>query len=91
MEPVSTARPGGKLDREILVLGGVLVLGMFPTVLDLTIVNVAVPTLGREFLHVDLHDPVGDDLLHAGLRCVWLDSRVTGSCAILATYARAEG
>jgi hypothetical protein len=33
MEPVSTARPGGKLDREILVLGGVLVLGIFPTVL----------------------------------------------------------
>src|ERR687887_684523 len=37
------------LSREILVLGGVVVLGAIMTVLDLTIVNVAIPTLGREF------------------------------------------
>jgi EmrB/QacA subfamily drug resistance transporter len=37
------------LDREVLVLGAVVVLGTIMTVLDLTIVNVAVPTLGREF------------------------------------------
>ena len=37
------------LDREILLLGSVVVLGTFMTVLDLTVVNVAVPTLGRDF------------------------------------------
>ncbi len=36
------------LDREIVVLGAVFVLGAIMTVLDLTIVNVAVPTIGRE-------------------------------------------
>src|SRR6266542_6718056 len=36
------------LSREILVLGAVFVLGAIMTVLDLTIVNVAVPTIGRE-------------------------------------------
>ena len=38
-----------RLDREILVLGSVVVLGTIMTVLDLTIVNVAIPTLGRDF------------------------------------------
>src|ERR687888_673329 len=37
------------LSREILVLGGVVVLGAIMTVLDLTIVNVAIPTLGSDF------------------------------------------
>ncbi len=37
------------LSREILVLGAVVVLGTIMTVLDLTIVNVAVPTLGSDF------------------------------------------
>jgi EmrB/QacA subfamily drug resistance transporter len=41
---------GEGLSREILVLGGVVVLGTIMTVLDLTIVNVAVPTLGRDFV-----------------------------------------
>lgn len=44
-----TAGAGGHssgLDREIPVLAGVIVLGMIMTVLDLTIVNVAIPTLG---------------------------------------------
>jgi EmrB/QacA subfamily drug resistance transporter len=36
------------LTREILVLGMVVVLGAIMTVFDLTIVNVAVPTIGRE-------------------------------------------
>jgi EmrB/QacA subfamily drug resistance transporter len=36
------------LSREIVVLGMVVVLGAIMTVLDLTIVNVAVPTIGRE-------------------------------------------
>jgi EmrB/QacA subfamily drug resistance transporter len=38
---------GGKLSREILVLAGVVILGTIMTVLDLTMVNVAIPTLGR--------------------------------------------
>src|SRR5438093_6015382 len=39
----------GKLDREILVLGAVVVLGTIMSILDVTIVNVAVPTLGSDF------------------------------------------
>jgi MFS family permease len=38
------------LDREILVLGAVVVLGAIMAILDATIVNVAIPTLA-----VDLH------------------------------------
>jgi EmrB/QacA subfamily drug resistance transporter len=42
-----------RLDRNVLVLGGVVVLGMVLAILDATIVNVAVPTLGRE-LHASI-------------------------------------
>jgi EmrB/QacA subfamily drug resistance transporter len=42
-----------KLDREILVLGAVVVVGMLLAILDATIVNVAIPTLGK-----DLHTSV---------------------------------
>src|SRR5438309_285117 len=38
-----------KLDRELLVLGAVVVLGTITAILDATIVNVAIPTLGRDF------------------------------------------
>jgi EmrB/QacA subfamily drug resistance transporter len=38
-----------RLDREILVLGAVVVLGTIMSILDVTIVNVALPTLGGEF------------------------------------------
>src|ERR671937_3319781 len=38
-----------KLDREILVLGAVVVVGTIMAILDATIVNVAIPTLGRGF------------------------------------------
>src|SRR5919197_1627161 len=38
-----------RLTREILVLGGVVLIGMILAVLDATIVNVAIPTLGRDF------------------------------------------
>jgi EmrB/QacA subfamily drug resistance transporter len=44
---------GSGLDREILVLGGVVVIGMILAILDATIVNVAIPTLGRE-LHTSI-------------------------------------
>jgi EmrB/QacA subfamily drug resistance transporter len=37
------------LSREILVVGGVIALGAFMSILDATIVNVAVPTFGRRF------------------------------------------
>ena len=40
---------GSALDREILVLGAVVVLGTIMSILDVTIVNVAVPTLGSDF------------------------------------------
>jgi EmrB/QacA subfamily drug resistance transporter len=46
-----TARAGGRSDglgREILVLAAVVILGTIMTVLDLTIVNVAIPTLGSD-------------------------------------------
>jgi EmrB/QacA subfamily drug resistance transporter len=39
---------GDRLSREILVLAGVVILGTIMTVLDLTIVNVAIPTLARD-------------------------------------------
>jgi EmrB/QacA subfamily drug resistance transporter len=38
-----------RLNTELLLLGGVVVLGAMMTVLDLTVVNVAIPTLGRDF------------------------------------------
>src|SRR2546423_5603432 len=37
------------LTPEILALAGVVVLGAIMTILDATIVNVALPTLGRDF------------------------------------------
>jgi EmrB/QacA subfamily drug resistance transporter len=37
-----------RLSREILVLAGVVILGTLMTVLDLTVVNVAIPTLGTD-------------------------------------------
>jgi EmrB/QacA subfamily drug resistance transporter len=45
---MDTTRNGPVLDREILVLGGVVVIGMILAVLDATIVNVAIPTLGSD-------------------------------------------
>ena len=41
-------RSASGLDREVVVLGAVVVLGTIMTVLDLTVVNVAIPTLGRD-------------------------------------------
>jgi EmrB/QacA subfamily drug resistance transporter len=43
-----TGGRGDKLSRGILVLAGVVILGTIMTVLDLTVVNVAIPTLGRD-------------------------------------------
>jgi EmrB/QacA subfamily drug resistance transporter len=46
----SSDQPRGHgLDRDILVLGGVVVLGTILAILDATIVNVAIPTLGSDF------------------------------------------
>src|SRR5438093_9960973 len=49
MEATATRSNGTGLTREILVIGGVVVLGAIMSVLDATIVNVALPTLGRDF------------------------------------------
>jgi EmrB/QacA subfamily drug resistance transporter len=38
-----------RIDRQIVALGAVVVLGTIMTVLDLTIVNIAIPTLRRDF------------------------------------------
>src|SRR5215212_6451946 len=46
-------QPAHGLDREILVLGVVVVIGMILAILDATIVNVAIPTLGRD-LHASI-------------------------------------
>ena len=56
------------LTREILTLAAVVVLGAIMTILDATIVNVALPTLGRDFRTSIVDHPVGADDLPAGLR-----------------------
>jgi EmrB/QacA subfamily drug resistance transporter len=48
-ERATSPENGSGLDRHVLVLGAVVVLGAIMTVLDLTIVNVAIPTLGEAF------------------------------------------
>ncbi|MGH2948270.1 MAG: hypothetical protein ACRDPC_18785 [Solirubrobacteraceae bacterium] len=47
-------RPGGALDRQTLVVAGVVILGAVMSVLDTTIVNVALDSLSR-----DLRSPLG--------------------------------
>jgi EmrB/QacA subfamily drug resistance transporter len=50
-EPVTTHQPGPAraLDRGILLTAAVVVSGMLLAILDATIVNVAIPTLGGDF------------------------------------------
>src|SRR5499427_7001197 len=51
-QPAERGQPGQRdrvLTREIVTLAAVVVLGSIMTILDATIVNVALPTLGREF------------------------------------------
>src|SRR4051794_15667078 len=43
------AEPDGKLDRRILTIASVVVLGAIMSILDTTVVNVAINTLAREF------------------------------------------
>jgi EmrB/QacA subfamily drug resistance transporter len=43
------AQPDRILSRELVTLAGVFVLGAIMTILDATIVNIALPTLGRDF------------------------------------------
>src|SRR6478609_10588144 len=47
------AEPDGKLDRRILTIASVVVLGAIMSILDTTVVNVAINTLARDF-HTDL-------------------------------------
>src|ERR671937_2448471 len=51
--PTATRGEEMRLDREILVLGAVVVVGTIMAILDATIVNVAIPTLGRD-LHTSI-------------------------------------
>jgi EmrB/QacA subfamily drug resistance transporter len=50
-----TAHPaaGDRIERHVWVVAGVVILGMIMSILDTTIVNVALDTLGR-----DLHSPI---------------------------------
>lgn len=48
-QPATSGAGEARLDRHLLALGAVVVLGTVMTVLDLTVVNVAIPTLGRDF------------------------------------------
>jgi EmrB/QacA subfamily drug resistance transporter len=53
-QPLATAnKPDGVLTREVLAPAAVVVLGAIMTILDATIVNVALPTLGRD-LHTSI-------------------------------------
>src|SRR5215218_5517193 len=49
--PAPSAAPaaGGKLDRDLLLIASVVVLGAVVSILDMTVVNVAIITLAREF------------------------------------------
>jgi EmrB/QacA subfamily drug resistance transporter len=47
-KPARADGPSDRLSREILVLAAVVILGTIMTVLDLTVVNVAIPTLGSD-------------------------------------------
>jgi EmrB/QacA subfamily drug resistance transporter len=51
--PQTDSQRGHGLTREILLLGGVVVIGMILAILDATIVNVAIPTLGSD-LHTSI-------------------------------------
>jgi EmrB/QacA subfamily drug resistance transporter len=53
--PAAAARDGAleKIEVHVWVISGVVILGMIMTILDTTIVNVALHTLGR-----DLHSPI---------------------------------
>jgi hypothetical protein len=62
--PTGQAPAADGLTREILALAAVVVLGSIMTILDATIVKVALPTLGRD-LHASISTiqwvPRGDD------------------------------
>jgi MFS family permease len=51
--PASTSVPsagaGAKLDREVMLVASVVVLGAIMSILDTTVVNVAINTLARDF------------------------------------------
>ena len=67
--PSSTpSADGDKLDRALLLVACVVVLGAIMSILDMTVVNVAINTLARDFDDHAADDPVGVDRLHARAR-----------------------
>ena len=49
MSAADTTNHSDKLDREVLRVAMVVVLGAIMSILDITVVNVAIPTLAKEF------------------------------------------
>ena len=47
------------LGREVWIVSAVVVIGVIMSILDTTIVNVALETLSRELARAAEHDPVG--------------------------------
>ena len=54
------------LDRKLLAIASVVVLGAIMSILDTTVVNVAINTLARDFDTDAVDDPVDRHRLHAG-------------------------
>ena len=54
------------LDRRLLMIASVVVLGAIMSILDTTVVNVAINTLVARLRHRAGDDPVGRHRLHAG-------------------------
>ena len=73
----SAPQPEG-LDRETLIVAGVVLLGAIMSILDTTVVNVAIDHLAVAFHSSLTDDPVGHHRLHAGARRGDPDQRLGG-------------
>ena len=64
----TSSSPAPPLDRGVLLVAGVVILGAFMSILDITVVNVALNTLAARVRHDADDGPVGRDRLHARAR-----------------------
>ena len=55
----------GRIPRHVWRISAVVIIGSIMSILDTTIVNVALDTLGRDLHAIDRRHPVGGDRLHA--------------------------